>query len=106
MTKEVAPIISRAYFHFDVLEGFKFTHLQCVSACCNSDEVWSKREFFDFCGWVIVHVLIAQIVLKACKERQQYTTPRLNDNLYLQCFGFDRIENLEEYTGDTYERCL
>ena len=37
----------------------------------------------------------------ACKERQQYTTPRLNDNLYLQCFGFEKIENIEEYTGKT-----
>lgn len=40
-----------------------------------------------------------QRVLSACKERQQYTTPRLNDNLYLQCFGFEKIENLDEYTG-------
>jgi hypothetical protein len=42
---------------------------------------------------------ISAHTLAASQERDQYTTPRLNDNLYLQCFGFPKIENLEEYTG-------
>ena len=45
-----------------------------------------------------------EAVLAACKEKQQYTTPRLNDNLYLQCCGFTKIENLEEYTGTKARR--
>jgi len=43
--------------------------------------------------------LTKEKILQACKERQLYTTPRLNENLYLQCFGIEKIENLEEYTG-------
>lgn len=34
-----------------------------------------------------------------CKEMEQYTTPRLNDQLYLHFKGFPRIEALDEYTG-------
>lgn len=36
---------------------------------------------------------------KLCKETGLYTTPALNDKLYLHYKGFNRVENLEEFTG-------
>ena len=43
--------------------------------------------------------LTKEVILAACKEREGYSTPRLNDNLFLQSLGVTDIENLEEYTG-------
>eukprot|EP01031_Cornospumella_fuschlensis_P031820 gene31820-38476_t len=40
-----------------------------------------------------------EILRKLCKENGLYTTPSINDKLYLHYKGFHVIQNLEAYTG-------
>ena len=39
------------------------------------------------------------VLKKLCREGKLYSTPSLNDKLYLHYKGFVRIENLDEYVG-------
>lgn len=39
------------------------------------------------------------LLRKLCKDNSLYTTPSINDKLYLHYKGFKTIQNLEEYTG-------
>ena len=39
------------------------------------------------------------LLRKLCKDNGLYTTASLNDKIYLHYKGFNRIENLDEYTG-------
>lgn len=46
-----------------------------------------------------VRKMTKKAILEQCKRNKLYTTPRLNDVLYLHFQGFPKIENLEDYTG-------
>ncbi|RNF02081.1 Leucine-rich repeat-containing protein ODA7 [Trypanosoma conorhini] len=40
-----------------------------------------------------------EVLIAACKNNGGYAAPRLNSQLFLQCRGFLRIENLEDYVN-------
>jgi len=46
-------------------------------------------------------VITKEFLKKLCRSdfKQYYSTPSLNDILYLHYKGFEKIDNLEEFTG-------
>eukprot|EP00483_Globobulimina_turgida_P004305 UN04314 len=43
--------------------------------------------------------LTKKSLLKPCREVEMYSTPELNDKLYLPQKGICKLENLDEYVG-------
>lgn len=43
--------------------------------------------------------MTVEAIKKICKQHKGYSTPELNEILYLHFQGFGKIENLEQYTG-------
>ena len=68
-------------------------HVAANSGCCAGQE----RE--DARAATMAQRMTKEWLRKRCKELDLYTTPSLNEKLYLNFQGFSEIENLEEYTG-------
>ena len=45
--------------------------------------------------------MTAECLKDICRKDALYSTPHLNDRLFLHCKGFRKIQNLEPYTGLT-----
>ena len=43
--------------------------------------------------------MTSEEIKQSCVENHGYETPELNEKLYLHMRGYDKIENLEPYTG-------
>lgn len=57
-----------------------------------------KEYAFKMSDREVDRKMTKKAILDQCKRNKLYTTPALNDVLYLHFQGFPKIENLEEYT--------